>query len=431
MKRISLSVLVILISINFGYIFAETMTETTSDGSIDVQIDIADAQPGEETKMKVDFLNTQTGEVQVHIDYTVLVENNGEQIFGPIPLTHTSLGTVTIPVTFQDGTNRVTVGVEGILFVPMPAETATFDVVLGHQASGEKEEMKERGSSEKSTVPAWVKNNAGWWANDQIDDQTFVSGIQFLIKEKIITVTSSPESSEKTNEIPEWIKNNANWWSEGLITDDDFLKGIEFLVSNGIISVEATVFNSENLQIGEVDLSNASPALGSKDAPITIIEFGDYQCPNCKNWFDNTKSEIITDYVETGKVKLYFVDAAHLGSDSISAARASYCAEDQEQYWDFHDYLYSKAAGIQNGWADVESLKEYADEVGLDTEKFASCIDSDEHKKRVETNIKISSNNNVKRTPSFVIVGDSAQEMIEGPQPFQVFEQIIDSILVE
>ncbi|WP_316505837.1 lamin tail domain-containing protein [Nitrosopumilus sp.] len=96
-------------------------------------------------------------------------------------------------------------------------------------------------SSDNSTIPGWIKTNAGWWANDEIDDNTFVSGIQYLIKEKIISVSSSSSSTSDnntTNEIPGWIKNNADWWSQEMISDEDFIKGIEFLVENGIITVQ-------------------------------------------------------------------------------------------------------------------------------------------------------------------------------------------------
>ncbi|MCA9827556.1 MAG: hypothetical protein KC444_04070 [Nitrosopumilus sp.] len=93
----------------------------------------------------------------------------------------------------------------------------------------------------KSKIPQWVKNNAGWWADGQIDNNTFVSGVQFLIKEKIISVSSSQSNSKNnSNDIPVWIKNNADWWAQGLISDDDFIKGIEFLVRNGIIVVSET-----------------------------------------------------------------------------------------------------------------------------------------------------------------------------------------------
>ena len=89
-----------------------------------------------------------------------------------------------------------------------------------------------------SKIPSWIKNNAGWWADGQIDDKTFVQGIQFLIKEKIMSVPeTTPAISADSNEIPVWIKNNAGWWANGQITDDDFVKGIQYLVEQGIIQV--------------------------------------------------------------------------------------------------------------------------------------------------------------------------------------------------
>jgi hypothetical protein len=86
-------------------------------------------------------------------------------------------------------------------------------------------------------VSEWIKNNAAWWAEGLIDDQTFVSGIQFLIKEKILDVPITQRNSNTESGVPEWIKNNADWWSQGLISENDFLKGIEYLVQNGIIDV--------------------------------------------------------------------------------------------------------------------------------------------------------------------------------------------------
>ena len=82
-------------------------------------------------------------------------------------------------------------------------------------------------------VPSWIKNNAGWWADGSIDDDSFVQGIQFLIKEKIIDVDSSV-SSQKDDQIPSWIKNNAGWWADGQISESDFLSGIKHLVKTGI-----------------------------------------------------------------------------------------------------------------------------------------------------------------------------------------------------
>ena len=95
-------------------------------------------------------------------------------------------------------------------------------------------------------VPEWVKNTAGWWATDQIDDSSFLQGIQYLIKEGIMVIppTETSESSG-SQEVPSWIKNNAGWWADGLIDDSSFVSGIEWLVSNGIIVVEDELIHTD------------------------------------------------------------------------------------------------------------------------------------------------------------------------------------------
>ena len=91
----------------------------------------------------------------------------------------------------------------------------------------------------KKQVPLWVKNNAKWWAEGQVDDDTFTQGIGFLIKEKIIGIPELPEQASVAEEnVPDWIKNNAKWWAEGMISEDDFIRGIKFLVEKGIIQVK-------------------------------------------------------------------------------------------------------------------------------------------------------------------------------------------------
>ena len=88
------------------------------------------------------------------------------------------------------------------------------------------------------SIPKWIRNNAAWWSDGQIDDSSFVKGIQYLIKEKIMNIPStSQDTGTKANEIPSWIKNNAKWWSDGQIDDKTFVSGIQFLIKQGIISV--------------------------------------------------------------------------------------------------------------------------------------------------------------------------------------------------
>jgi len=102
-------------------------------------------------------------------------------------------------------------------------------------------------SSAQDVIPLWIKNNAGWWADDEIDDFTFAQGIGFLIKNKIIQIHDLPTTPdgeiaiENDIVIPSWIKNNAGWWADDKISDSDFLSGIKFLVETNIIQFQSDV----------------------------------------------------------------------------------------------------------------------------------------------------------------------------------------------
>jgi len=90
----------------------------------------------------------------------------------------------------------------------------------------------------KEMVPSWIKNNAKWWAQKQIGDSDFISGIQFMIQQKIILVSGTPgESSQGDVPVPEWVRNNAGWWADDQISEEEFVKALEFLIQNGIIRI--------------------------------------------------------------------------------------------------------------------------------------------------------------------------------------------------
>ena len=86
-------------------------------------------------------------------------------------------------------------------------------------------------------IPEWVKSNAGWWADDVIEDQEFVLGIQFLINKQILIIPATSTSSEKSENIPSWVKSNAGWWADGIITDIEFVDSIQHLIANEILTV--------------------------------------------------------------------------------------------------------------------------------------------------------------------------------------------------
>ena len=124
------------------------------------------------------------------------------------------------------------------IVVPLATKTTSSDEIdaLKEELAELKRMLEEK---DKPKVPEWVKNNVQWWANGQVDDATFINGIEFMVKEKVINIPELPPQASDVAEqkIPDWIRNNAVWWSEGAISEDDFVNGIEFLVQNGIIQV--------------------------------------------------------------------------------------------------------------------------------------------------------------------------------------------------
>lgn len=200
-----------------------------------------------------------------------------------------------------------------------------------------------------------------------------------------------------------------------------------------IASVSTSSSETVNLNMdrshGSISTAMGSPILGDPNALITIVEFGDYQCEKCYEWFHETKPSITRDYIETGKANLVFVDLAFLGRDSPKAAQASYCAEDQEMYWEYHDILYNSQEHVDNGWANSERLKAFAFSLGLDMDLFTSCLDSEKYSKRVQYNIQQAREHGVRGTPGFFIVGSDGQQQIAGAQPYSVFKQVLDSMI--
>lgn len=126
---------------------------STDAGTLKMGISTDPTSPksGEQSKLKIDFLNPQTNQIQEHIDYTILVTNNGNSVFGPIPLTHTSLGSATIPIQFKDGENKIVIDIQGILFRPIPSEKATLSITIGDKITTDhpKEESKETKRTEQ------------------------------------------------------------------------------------------------------------------------------------------------------------------------------------------------------------------------------------------------------------------------------------------
>ena len=183
-------------------------------------------------------------------------------------------------------------------------------------------------------------------------------------------------------------------------------------------------------QNAPINLTSGSPVLGSASAPITIVEFGDYQCEACYHWYHNTRADIIDNYIETGKVNLVFMDLPFLGRDSITAAQATYCADDQGKYWEYHETLYNFQEAIDNGWASKDRLVSFAFDLDMNMDEFNDCMDSSKYAKRVKANYDESQRFGAEATPTFLIISpDGNMKKITSAQPYSVFSQVIEPML--
>ena len=181
-----------------------------------------------------------------------------------------------------------------------------------------------------------------------------------------------------------------------------------------------------------VFIDNASPALGNPNAPITMVEFGDYQCTFCSKFFHETENSIITNYIKTGKVKILFKDYIILGQDSMNAANAAHCANDQKLFWEYHSMLYNNWAGEDTGWADLTHLHEFANTLGLDMNVFSTCMSDLKWNELVNLSSIDGQKLGVTGTPTFFVI-DQNNDVIKivGAQHYDVFKQIFDSALDE
>ena len=174
-------------------------------------------------------------------------------------------------------------------------------------------------------------------------------------------------------------------------------------------------------------LENGSPILGDSNAAVTLVEFGDYQCHFCNVFFHSTEHKILTNYVNTGKIKMIFKDYNIIGPDSVNASHGAHCANDQGLFWEYHDILYSTWTGENNGWASSENLTKFAQEIGLEMDLWKECMENATH-----SHIILSSNQDARSleltgTPAFFVIGlDGNTTRIFGAQPYEVFENIFE-----
>jgi protein-disulfide isomerase len=161
---------------------------------------------------------------------------------------------------------------------------------------------------------------------------------------------------------------------------------------------------------------------GDENAPVTIYEFSDYQCPFCARFFSSTLSQIEEAYIKTGKVKFVYkdfpLDSIH--AEATPAAIAARCAGDQGKFWEMHDSIFENQQSLSSS-----NYKKWASEMGLNTGEFNNCLDTQKYLSAVRKDLVEGQEAGIRGTPGFVIAG----KVISGAQPFSVFQQAIEAEL--
>lgn len=192
-----------------------------------------------------------------------------------------------------------------------------------------------------------------------------------------------------------------------------------------VYTTGSTVFSNavtEPVDLGElsdeelVNLAYGSE-LGDPDAPISVVEFGDYQCPGCAMFASGVKPLIELNLVDTGRAKFVFYDLPLMGlhSNSFLASRASHCAGDQNRYWEYHTTLFDNQFSWASSGDPVGNFVGYARALGLDDDAFHACLNSDRHARRVSANLRLAAALNLTSTPSVLVSrGSGAARRLPG-----------------
>ena len=176
------------------------------------------------------------------------------------------------------------------------------------------------------------------------------------------------------------------------------------------------------------------PVRGNPDAPITIIEFSDFQCPFCARFHVQTLPSILEEYIDTGKVNLVYRDfpIQSIHPNALPAAVAAECANEQGKYWQYHDTLFER----QNSWSKLDTgsvistFSQYATDIGLEQQQFDSCLGSGKYLQEVQQDLNDGRTYDITGTPGFFIGNDDIGFVkIDGAQPFESFKKVIDSQL--
>ncbi len=164
---------------------------------------------------------------------------------------------------------------------------------------------------------------------------------------------------------------------------------------------------------------------GPADAPVLIEEYSDFQCPYCGQFATSTGVQILETYGDTGQVRFEYNHFPFLGAESVRAAQAAECANEQGAFWQYHDYLFHNQKGENQGAFSDRMLNTFATNLGLDEDAFSTCLASGKYEEMVQAQREEAIAREVNSTPTFFVNG----EMVTGALPFDQFQTIIENAL--
>ena len=171
-----------------------------------------------------------------------------------------------------------------------------------------------------------------------------------------------------------------------------------------------------------------SPILGDIKAPVTLIEFTDYECPFCKKFYKNALPKLKKAYIDTGKLRLVVRDfPLPFHKNARPAANAAHCAREQDKFWPMHDALY------EGNKMNVDAIKSHATKIGLKLKPFQSCLDSRRYKKQIDNDMREAKMAGIRGTPAFILGKTTdnliSGEFISGTRDFNFYKSRIDKLL--
>jgi len=191
----------------------------------------------------------------------------------------------------------------------------------------------------------------------------------------------------------------------------------------------STAASSISFNLAMSLLADSPPTLGSSNASVTIVEFGDYQCPTCDEWYRSQEAQLVQNLVTTGKAKLVWRDFDYFGPDSVSASEAAYAAGEQGKFWQFHDLLFQNQQMPNSGWASKQNMETFAQQLGLNMTQFDQSFTSGKYDSLVNSNHSLGVQAGISETPTFFLIGPNGKIItIAGGQPESVFEQAVASL---